>query len=217
MLTNTLPVLVIPIYVLWQVQINLRQKLILGTTLCLPIFMIVIAIIRLSAVHIEVMYKDAGPVRTVDFVWVLFWLQIEACTAVIMVSFSTFRSVFVAHQSRLRDDQDRHRRWYMSRKNMMASIWRRRKLELESESEEMDRLPSVPRATITRMNTFIGDEKPHDEHATVPGAEAASRLANEGSADDIGIAQPNSTDLEDHMSHLSAGVSSLGSTIQTTR
>lgn len=170
--------------------------------------MIVIAIIRLSLVHIEIVHMDTGPVRTVDFVWVLFWLQIEACTAVIMVSFSTFRSVFVAHQSRLREDQDRHRRWYMSRKNIMASIWRRRKLELES--EEMDRLPSIPRATITGMSTFIDDGKPHDEHATFSGAEAASRLANEGSADDVGMEQPNSTDLEDQMSQSSVGAGSLG-------
>lgn len=195
--------MIIPIYVLWQVQIDLRQKLILGTTLCLPIFMIVIAIIRLAAVHIDVMHINRGPVRTVDFVWVLFWLQVEVCTAVIMVSFSAFRSVFVAHQSRLREDQDRHRRWYMSRKNIMASIWRRRKLELDS--EEMDRLPSVPGATITGMGTFIGDGKPHDEHATFSDAEAASRLAaNERGAERIGIERASSTELEDQMSHSSS-------------
>ena len=141
--------------------------------------MIIIAVIRLSAVHIEVVHMNTGPVRTVDFVWVIFWLHVEACTAVIMVSFSSFRSVFVAHESRLRD-QDRKRRWNMSRKNLMASMWRRRKLEPGSENR--DKLPAVPGATLTGMSTFISREKPLD-HVTVSDVEVISKLANDSNAE----------------------------------
>lgn len=137
-------VLIIPFHLLWRIQINLRQKLILGTTLCLSIFMIIIAIVRISSIRL--------PDHATDIVWAIFWQQVEACTAVIMVSLSAFRSFFVTHESRLCKDRIRNRHWYMSKKK--ASAWRRKMLQ--SESEEMDHhLPQIPRATMTGMSTVI--------------------------------------------------------------
>ena len=37
----------------------------------------------------------------VDLTWVLFWLEMEACVAVIMVSLTAFRTLFTADHSRM--------------------------------------------------------------------------------------------------------------------
>lgn len=137
-------VLVIPIHLLWHIQINLRQKIIIGASLCLSIVMIIITIIRMSKIRI-------GPTQT-DIIWEVFWHHVEACTAVIMVSVSAFRYVFVAHEAR-QSPPNRKRVWYMSKKNLLRSALRRKKLR--SDSEEMDRWPEIPRATMTGMRTFI--------------------------------------------------------------
>lgn len=108
--------------------------------------MIIIAIVRISKICL-------GTYEAEDIVWVIFWQQVEACTAVIMVSLSSFRSLFVTHESRLREDRIRNRHWYMSKKMACA---RRQNMFLQSESEEVtDRLPRIPRATMTGMSTFI--------------------------------------------------------------
>lgn len=146
-LVNFILVLIIPFHIIWQIRIDARQKLILSSTLGLSVFMIIIAIIRISKVVAENLLSG-------DIIWIIFWQQIEACTAVIMVSLSAFRPFFVTRESRARDDQRRHRKWYMSRKNRVASALRRKKLRNES-GEEMIQLPIIPRATMTGMSTYI--------------------------------------------------------------
>lgn len=138
-------VLIIPIRLLWRIRINFRQKLVLGTTLCLSIVMVIIAIIRI--VPLPMRFSSA------QFVWQMFWQQIEACTAVIMASFSAFRSAFVSHDLRVREARNRNRLWYMDRRNLLKSVWRRRKIP--SEGEQIYQLPEIPRATLTGMRTFV--------------------------------------------------------------
>lgn len=106
--------------------------------------------------HIRISAIRPGDSST-DLVWEIFWQHMEACIAVIIVSFSAFRSVFVAHDNRVREARDRNRLWYVDKKNILRSAWRRRKIR--SESEEMDRLPEIPRATLTGMHTFINGGK----------------------------------------------------------
>ena len=65
----------------------------IGAFLCLSIFMIVIACIRISG------YKVYG---SDGYTWQAFWMECAACVAVIMVSFTAFRSVFVAKTSKAR-------------------------------------------------------------------------------------------------------------------
>lgn len=62
----------------------------LGTTLCLSIFTIVTAIVRLSGGN-----TTGGQI---DSSWVIFWLQIEAAVAVMVVSITTFRALFIAER-----------------------------------------------------------------------------------------------------------------------
>lgn len=138
-------VLVIPFVQLWRVQISLRQKFILGTSLSLSIFMIIIAIIRISKTHID------NP----NLMWMTFWHQFEASIAVIMVSSSAFRSFFVTRESRRREIQNRHLHWYMSKKNRVAATAAKQWRKFRSKDEEMNQLPEIPRGTMTGMRTFI--------------------------------------------------------------
>lgn len=133
--------LIIPIRLLWRINLDFRQKLVLGATLCLSIVMIIICIIRISAIRIGH--------KSVDIVWLNFWNQIEACTALIIVSLSAFRSFFVTRESRAREAQNRQRFWYMNKNDRLRSAWRRR-----------DEPPDIPQATLTGMHTFMSRGKP---------------------------------------------------------
>lgn len=135
--------------------------------------MIVIAIIRISKIRVRIHH--------VDIVWMIFWQQMEASMAVIMVSLSAFRSFFVARESRIR--QNRHRHWYMSRKNQMAAAWRRKMFR--SKSEETNQLPEIPRATMTGMSTFIREEGIENGHEQGDGAVAVAVAVAEHE-DDVG-------------------------------
>ena len=80
-------VLVIPVCLLWRVQIKFGQKFGLAGFLCLNICMIIIAIVRVSGLH----YRGKF-----DITWISMWQVVEACIAVTMLSLTAFRSVFVA-------------------------------------------------------------------------------------------------------------------------
>lgn len=150
-------VLAIPIHLLWKVQIKMRQKLGLAAFLCLSIFMIIIAIIRISGF----IYHNAF-----DEGWVYLWQQIEACVSVSTISLTAFRSMFVANASR----RDREiSPWQKS----PGTSWRRRykKSATSSQGRELDNL-SIPSATLTGMRTVIGGPRTqHDTLMSIPGEE----------------------------------------------
>lgn len=85
------PVISIPVLLLWNVRIELRRKLALGGILCLSICTIVISIIRLAG--------GGTSNGAIDTAWVLFWYDLEAAIAIIIVSVTAFRALFVAHQA----------------------------------------------------------------------------------------------------------------------
>lgn len=76
--------------ILWNVQIPIRAKLGIGSALCLSLFMIIVAIIRVAL----------GKIGTgvTDTVWTYFTFILEACTAVFMVSLTAFRSTLGQHK-----------------------------------------------------------------------------------------------------------------------
>lgn len=133
----------IPIYLLWHIQINLRQKIVLGASFCLSIMMISTAVIRVFGVR-------SGHDKD-NHNWQIFWQVAEACIAVTMVSLSAFRSFFVAHVTRMRESGNRP--WYMNRRNIVLGNLQKRKLGIES--RDIKSLPRIPRATLTGMRTFI--------------------------------------------------------------
>ena len=69
-----------------MVKIDLRRKFALATILCLSVFMIIIAIVRVAA--------SVLPGGVTDTAWLFFWQTMEAAVAVITVSLTAFRSLF---------------------------------------------------------------------------------------------------------------------------
>ena len=86
-------VITIPITLLWNARIKTRQKLGIGAFLCLSVVMIIVAIIRASGIRTSA--------DSFNLVWELFWQQVEACAAVLMVSLIAFRSIFLSSKHKV--------------------------------------------------------------------------------------------------------------------
>ncbi|KAI4219626.1 MAG: hypothetical protein LQ349_008303 [Xanthoria aureola] len=84
-------IIIIPVALLWRVRISLRRKILLMFILGLSIFMIIVSIVRIAGARF--------PNGSVDSAWVVFWLQLEAAVAVIIVSITSYRSLFVKDKS----------------------------------------------------------------------------------------------------------------------
>ena len=139
-----------PVLLLWKVKINLRQKLGLGTVLCLSLVMAIVAITRIGGVRL--------PSRDIDIVWLAFWQQQECSIALTMVSVNAFRSLFVANSS------SPGRRSPAGNPKFSPSYWQekrrhRQKLSDESDMHNLGNLPTIPSATLTGMRTMIGGSR----------------------------------------------------------
>ena len=144
-----LMILSLPVYLLYKVRIKPKQKIGVGSFLCLSIFMIIIAIIRISRVH------------AADFeIWACFWQQLEGCVAVLMVSLTAFRTLFVSKHSSSSDQ----------RKPKLSDTYRRRlwfsKKSSQSENEKAHVSVPIPGATMTGLRTFIRGEPGTDTNLT---------------------------------------------------
>ena len=80
-------VLIIPVYLIWLLRARARQKVELATFLCLSIFMIILAIVRIGGLRFQ---------NRIDLSWNHFWFHLESCTAITMLSGTAFRSLFVS-------------------------------------------------------------------------------------------------------------------------
>lgn len=78
--------ILIPVMLLWNVQMNFRRKLGIGWLLCLSSFCIVCAIIRAVGHNLTNGQNDV--------VWILFWSHMEACVAIIACSMTAFRGLW---------------------------------------------------------------------------------------------------------------------------
>ena len=87
-LSDTL-ILTIPCWLLFKVKIRRRRKIALGTVLCLSIFMVIVAIIRVALDRIQLSNGNTAP----DTPWLCFWTNVEGAVAIIMVSLTAFRSM----------------------------------------------------------------------------------------------------------------------------
>ena len=86
-------VISVPVLLLWNVQISIRRKLALGGILCLSVCTMIVSIIRLAG-------AKNNPSGGIDTAWVMFWYDVEAAVAIIVVSLTTFRALFVAQQAK---------------------------------------------------------------------------------------------------------------------
>ena len=128
-------VISIPVLLLWNVQISVRRKLALGGILCLSVCTMIISIV-----------KVAGGINNnggVDASWVLFWYETEAAVAIIVVSVTAFRALFVAHQAMK----------YRSPAEDASTSWR--SLSKKSKSSRGKELPEIPSPVLGGVRTHI--------------------------------------------------------------
>ena len=128
-------VISIPVALLWNVQISLRQKFALWGILCLSIFTMITAVVKVAGGNI-----NHGQV---DSAWAIFWLQIEAAVAVIVVSMTAFRALFVAHKA------SKHQSPNQQNGLLSRSIW-------SKQFRSHDNSPTVPSPLFTGVRTYIG-------------------------------------------------------------
>ena len=124
-------VISIPVLLLWQAQFDLRQRLSIGVVLSLSIIMIAIAMIRGISAHVYGM--DDQP-------WVSFWVEVEACVSVTMVSMTAFRTLFLVSNGPKPSPEKVSPRRYLGR----------------SPQQQAHEIPSIKvRATMTGIRTVI--------------------------------------------------------------
>ena len=126
--------------------------------------MVIVTIVRIAGM------KPRGS-GSVDIVWLAFWQQQECSIAVLMVSVSAFRSLFVP--SPAQPPAPRQHRYSPSEKG--RRLLRRRPDADLYDTHETNGLPQIPNATFTGMATVLGgerhseeiadlDQRPHGDH-----------------------------------------------------
>ena len=156
-------ILSLPITLLWKVRISLRQKIGLAFSLCLSGVMIIVTIVRIAGI------KQGGS-GSVDIVWLAFWQQQECSIAVLMVSVSAFRSLFVQSPA-----QPPMRQARSSPSEKRRRFLRRRPDPDLYDTHETNGLPQIPSATLTGITTVIGANRQPDE-APYPDQQYPSHL-----------------------------------------
>lgn len=113
-------------------------------------------------------------------IWQVFWMDVETCAAVCMVSLTAFRSAFASEASNGKGANIRP--WYSS---TVAKIRRRKQ-----QDHDLGSLPTIPSATLSGMRSFIRgrDSLIHEEIGDLAGREsvpnarkAASKFPSIGS------------------------------------
>ncbi|MCJ1433497.1 hypothetical protein MMC27_002859 [Xylographa pallens] len=89
-------ILVIPIHLLWRVQISLRQKVALGAVLCLTIVVIAASFTR------QLMQLTAERTQQVDLTWLYTCGVFEQAIAILIACVSSYRALFTM-KSRTQD------------------------------------------------------------------------------------------------------------------
>lgn len=135
-----------PIVLLWKVQLSMRQKIGIGSSLCLSLVMVLVAVVRISGVRL--------PNGKPDLVWLAFWQQQECSIAVTMVSLTAFRSLFVAEPSR-RARRPRCTPSYLEQKKM---AWNRHRPLHHSDNLSSSTLPAISSTAMSGTRTDICGE-----------------------------------------------------------
>ena len=165
----TAAVISIPVVLLWKVKITLRRKFALWGILCLSIFTAITAIIRVAGGNL-----GHGQV---DSAWAIFWDQAEAAVAIIVVSVSAFRALFVTHRAS-KQQSPAHR------SSTYGSFW-------SKISKRHDNLPAAPAPAVNGGRTYIRHspycsgsfEESHDME--IPLQEQGIRVTHDISSDKV--------------------------------
>ncbi|KAL8835183.1 MAG: hypothetical protein Q9170_003429 [Blastenia crenularia] len=149
------------------------QKLALACTLCLTILTIMCTIVRIAGIH------TGRTIRSIDSVWETYWQFIAANIALSMTAATAFRTFFVsrsadAHRAADRPGANSSETLYTKSHKLYRAVistilpFRRSKSpagnsERSSSSGGWNNAPiemrqQIPRATLTGMRTFIGQQ-----------------------------------------------------------
>lgn len=116
---------------------SIKQKLGLGAFLTMNIWLITIALVRVTS------FKQG---MTFDLIWTLFFQFLEPNIAILAACFSAFRSIFVTNGSEARGKRDRP-------SHSLRKIFRK----TPSDHRPLDGLPTVTGATLTGLRTALGN------------------------------------------------------------
>ena len=142
------PVISIPVLLLWNVKINLRRKLGLGSLLCLSIFQIITNIIRVVGHNLSNGQND--------LVWILFWGEMEACVAVMANSGTVFPSLFAKGHSVLRASPQQENNSPSPRPRLRTPWSRHPQIDLQT----------LPTAALSGLRSFMFKDPFEDEEPT---------------------------------------------------
>lgn len=115
---------------------GINQKLGIGAFLTMNIWLIIIALVRVTS------FKRGD---TFDLTWTLFFQYFEPNVAIVVACFSAFRSLFVINGSKRRVRQNRPS--YSFRKTLFKKGM--------ADEQPLDDLPSIPGLTLKGMRTII--------------------------------------------------------------
>lgn len=107
--------------------------------------MIMVAIVRVSGLRIQK--------SNIDVQWDVFWIDVEANVAVIMVSITAFRSLLGIKALKAREKRERS--WFSYRRKLLARKFKK----VPKDESEIEHLPPIPRATLTGVRTFINSDR----------------------------------------------------------
>jgi hypothetical protein len=154
--TDLWAVISIPILLLRSSTLKTSQKLSVGASLCLSVFMVVFSTIRASG------YVKKGSC-TPDTLWRVFWQQIGGCVAVMMASITVVRTLFTAGDQNHNDaDQEQcHRPRFLTRllprlssNKKTTALTRESVPKYVAESSYIE-LRNMPLATFSSIRSFI--------------------------------------------------------------
>lgn len=134
-------IIMVPVLLLWKAKIEVRQKTLLGCFLCLSICMIIVALVRISGLRTHKVFMDIQ--------WLVFWNEVEASVATIMVSVTAFRQLLGIKALKAREKKNRS--WYSYRRRLLYG-----KCKQNSDNGwDAGQLPSIPGARLTGLRTLI--------------------------------------------------------------
>ena len=154
----------------WGLRLKWSKKAAIAATLCLTVLVVIITIIRIATI----VHQDK-----IDPIWGVYWHIIAAEVGVIMAACMTFRVFFVARNKPGSPHSSRSAHWYHQSRDffcryLSSSRWRRRQGPVSRSTADSSTLcdkchdgrsgrqgqdlPSVPRAHMTGMRTFIDEQ-----------------------------------------------------------
>lgn len=83
-------VIAIPVWLCWQINISLKQKLGLYAVLCLGVVIIVFSVVRIIVTNVDGVHPEVS--------WLAMWSSIESSVAVIVACLASFKAILTHRQ-----------------------------------------------------------------------------------------------------------------------